>query len=52
VSGESGPDHHKIFTVEVAVNGEVLGASTGRAKKEAEQDAARQALLRLDELAS
>ena len=52
VSGESGPDHHKIFTVEVAVSGEVLGAATGRAKKEAEQDAARQALLKLDELAS
>jgi dsRNA-specific ribonuclease len=26
----------------------VLGAATGRAKKEAEQDAARQALLKLD----
>jgi len=49
VSGESGPDHHKIFSVEVAVSGEVLGAATGRAKKEAEQDAARQALLKLDE---
>ena len=52
VSGESGPDHHKIFSVEVAVSGEVLGTATGRAKKEAEQDAARQALLKLDELAS
>jgi len=49
VSGESGPDHHKLFTVEVVVSGEVLGAATGRAKKEAEQDAARQALVRLDE---
>jgi ribonuclease III len=48
VSGESGPDHSKIFSVEVAVNGEVLGTATGRAKKEAEQDAARQALLKLD----
>jgi len=27
----------------------VLGLATGRAKKEAEQDAARQALVRLDE---
>jgi ribonuclease-3 len=52
VSGESGPDHHKIFSVEVAVSGEVLGTATGRAKKEAEQDAARQALLKLDDLAS
>jgi ribonuclease-3 len=49
VSGESGPDHSKIFSVEVVVNGEVLGLATGRAKKEAEQDAARQALLKLDE---
>jgi ribonuclease-3 len=48
VSGESGPDHHKIFSVEVAVSGEVLGSATGRAKKEAEQDAARQALLKLE----
>jgi ribonuclease-3 len=47
VSGESGPDHQKLFNVEVAVSGEVLGAATGRAKKEAEQDAARQALERL-----
>jgi ribonuclease-3 len=44
VSGESGPDHRKTFSVEVVVNGEVLGTATGRAKKEAEQDAARQAL--------
>jgi ribonuclease III len=48
VSGESGPDHHKIFSVDVVVSGEVLGSATGRAKKEAEQDAARQALLKID----
>ncbi len=47
VSGESGPDHHKMFTVEVVVSGEVLGAASGRAKKEAEQEAARQALTKL-----
>jgi ribonuclease III len=43
VSGESGPDHRKTFSVEVVVGGEVLGTATGRAKKEAEQEAARQA---------
>ncbi len=43
VSGESGPDHRKTFTVEVVVGGDVLGTATGRAKKEAEQEAARQA---------
>ena len=48
VSGESGPDHSKLFIVEVVVSGEVLGTATGRAKKEAEQDAARQALVKLD----
>ena len=48
VSGSEGPDHRKTFTIEVLVNGEVLGSATGRAKKEAEQDAARQALEKLD----
>jgi ribonuclease-3 len=47
VSGESGPDHRKTFSVEVAVGGDVLGAASGRAKKEAEQEAARLALERL-----
>jgi ribonuclease III len=44
VSGETGPDHRKLFSVDVVVGGEVLGSATGRAKKEAEQEAARQAL--------
>jgi ribonuclease-3 len=48
VSGEAGPDHRKTFSVEVVVNGEVLGMATGRAKKEAEQEAARLALARLE----
>jgi ribonuclease-3 len=48
VSGEAGPDHRKTFSVEVVVNGEVLGIATGRAKKEAEQEAARLALARLE----
>jgi dsRNA-specific ribonuclease len=34
--------------VEVIVNGEVLGTASGRAKKEAEQEAARVALSRLE----
>jgi ribonuclease-3 len=48
VSGEAGPDHRKTFSVEVVVNGDVLGAATGRAKKEAEQEAAREALTKLE----
>jgi len=47
VSGEAGPDHRKTFTVDVIVHGDVLGSATGRAKKEAEQEAARLALERL-----
>ena len=38
----------KTFTIDVVVNGEVFGSATGRAKKEAEQEAARLALVRLD----
>ena len=41
---ESGPDHQKQFTVEVHLNSNVIGNGTGRSKKEAEQQAARQAL--------
>lgn len=41
---ESGPDHMKSFTVEVRVNGAVLGVGKGRTKKEAEQNAAGHAL--------
>ena len=52
LAGESGPDHQKRFHVEVLVGGEVRGAATGRAKKEAEQDAARQALASLGDASS
>ncbi len=38
--GESGPDHDKLFAVEVSLNGEVIGKGTGSSKKRAEQDAA------------
>ena len=37
----SGPEHSRIFWVEVEVNGVVYGPSTGRNKKGAERDAAR-----------
>ncbi|HEY3162647.1 MAG TPA: ribonuclease III [Vicinamibacterales bacterium] len=48
IAGEAGPDHRKVFSVEVVVAGEVLGAASGRAKKEAEQEAARLAIARLE----
>jgi len=41
---ETGPDHQKIFEVELSIQGEVLGVGSGRSKKEAEQQAAKQAL--------
>ena len=43
VSSE-GPDHAKLFTVEVSVGEQVLGQGQGRNKKQAELNAARQAL--------
>jgi ribonuclease III len=45
--GSIGPDHRKLFQVEVIVKGERIGDATGRSKKEAEQEAARAALERL-----
>ena len=47
VAAESGPDHRKQFTIDVVVAGDVLGTASGKAKKEAEQEAARLALERL-----
>ena len=47
VAAESGPDHRKEFTIDVVVAGEIVGTASGKAKKEAEQEAARLALERL-----
>ncbi|HIV87920.1 MAG TPA: ribonuclease III [Candidatus Pygmaiobacter gallistercoris] len=44
VTGESGPDHNKRFTVEVRLNSNVIGKGEGHSKKAAEQQAAREAL--------
>ncbi len=41
---ETGPDHQKLFEVELSIQGEVVGIGSGRSKKEAEQQAAKQAL--------
>ena len=45
---EEGPDHRKIFSVEVIVRGDHLGEGQGRSKKEAQQMAAKDALKYLD----
>jgi ribonuclease III len=47
VIGAAGPDHQKLFDVEVLVAGEPLARATGPSKKEAEQEAARLALKQL-----
>jgi ribonuclease-3 len=44
---ETGPDHQKLFEVELSVEGQVVGRGSGRSKKEAEQQAAKQALQQL-----
>ena len=44
---ESGPEHDKIFVVEVLLNGEVRGRGTGRNKKSAEKAAAAVAIKNL-----
>lgn len=47
LTGESGPDHAKEFTVVVRLNDRVVGTGVGSSKKRAEQDAARAAIARL-----
>ena len=44
VVAESGPDHEKLFEVEARMNSNVIGHGTGRSKREAEQNAAIEAL--------
>ena len=47
--GSQGPDHAKIFSVEVDLNGASIGQGRGRSKKEAEQMAAKAAIGKLTE---
>jgi ribonuclease-3 len=42
--GSSGPDHNKMFEVEVHLNSNVIGRGKGKSKKSAEQAAAKEAL--------
>jgi ribonuclease III len=49
LTGESGPDHQKMFQVEVWVSGERMAQGEGSTKKEAEQRAARIALELLEQ---
>lgn len=47
--GESGPDHMKRFAAAVSMDGTVIGTGEGHTKKEAEQMAARAAMLSLQQ---
>lgn len=47
LTGESGPDHAKTFTVDAVLDGSVVGSGTGRTKKAAEQMAAYEAIKKL-----
>ncbi len=44
---QSGPDHEKVFTVDVRVAERLLAEGAGRSRKDAEQQAARLALAAL-----
>lgn len=47
---ETGPDHCRVFVMEVSVDGHAVGQGKGHSKKEAEQMAARAALEAMDKL--
>ncbi len=44
VTGTSGPDHIRTFSVEVRLGTQILGSGSGKSKREAETEAAREAL--------
>jgi ribonuclease-3 len=44
---QHGPDHEKVFEVELAIRGQLQGLGAGKSKKEAEQEAARKVLAAL-----
>ena len=44
ICGESGEAHRRVFTANVLLNGQVIGTGSGTTKKEAEQQAAKEAL--------
>ncbi|MGM0499150.1 MAG: ribonuclease III [Bacillota bacterium] len=50
VVDEEGPDHNKTFLVAVKLNEDSLGSGQGSSKKEAEQEAAKVALNKLNKL--
>jgi ribonuclease-3 len=51
LAGEEGSAHEKIFYANVLINGEVEGTGSGKNKKGAQQMAAREALIKMGEIA-
>lgn len=47
VAGEKGPEHEKIFEIELLIGDKLYGRGAGRSKKEAEQIAAEEAIKKL-----
>jgi len=52
LTGEEGPDHDKIFCVDVLIDGEKLASGKGKNKKSAEQEAAYKVLLQMKKTGS
>ena len=50
IVGSSGPDHEKTFEVEARLNSNIVGRGTGKTKREAEQNAAKEALALFGEI--
>ena len=48
VVDETGPPHDRTFTVSARIGGDEIATGTGRSKKDAEQQAARSAMLELE----
>ncbi len=49
LTGERGPDHNKLFSVELSIKGRKVSSGEGHTKKDAEQNAAYCALMQLRE---
>jgi len=47
IRAEEGPDHNKLFTVEVKIQNKTVGVGIGNSKKRAEQNAAQDAVKKL-----
>ncbi len=46
---QTGPDHESTFEVRILINGDEYGRGKGKSKKDAEQQAAREAIIRMIE---